>query len=41
MRLVWPVPVSVFCAVLVICIAAAGMGVRRMARIEPAIVFRG
>lgn len=38
--LLWPVPVLVLAAVLLICGVAAIAGVWRVARIEPAIVFR-
>ena len=38
--MLWPVPVIVLVAVLVICVAAALISVWRVARIEPAIVFR-
>lgn len=39
--LLWPVPAAVFVAVLGICLFAAALGVWRVARLEPAIVFRG
>lgn len=39
-KLLWPVPVGVLCAVLVICIITALLSVWRMTHIEPAIVFR-
>jgi putative ABC transport system permease protein len=39
--LLWPVPVVVFIAVLGICILAATLGIWRVAKLEPAIVFRG
>jgi putative ABC transport system permease protein len=38
--LLWPVPVGVLGAVLFICMGAALLSVVRVARIEPAIVFR-
>jgi putative ABC transport system permease protein len=38
--LLWPVPVGVLGAVLFICMGAAVLSVLRVARIEPAIVFR-
>lgn len=38
--LLWPIPVIVFVAITVICMAAALLSVWRVSRIEPAIVFR-
>jgi putative ABC transport system permease protein len=38
--LLWPVPVVVLAAVLLICTGAALAGVWRIQRIEPALVFR-
>ena len=38
--MLWPVPVIVLAAVLAICAVAALLSVYRVARIEPAIVFR-
>lgn len=35
-----PIPIFVFCAITFICIAVAGFSAWRVARIEPAIVFR-
>jgi len=39
--MLWPAPVSVLVAILGICMFAAILGILRVARIEPAIVFRG
>lgn len=39
--MLWPAPVSVLVAILGICGFAALLGILRVARIEPAIVFRG
>ena len=39
--MLWPAPVSVLIAILGICGFAALLGIARVARIEPAIVFRG
>jgi putative ABC transport system permease protein len=41
LKLEWPLLVVVLIPVLGICAAAALLGTRRVARIEPAIVFRG
>ena len=40
LRLLWPIPVIVFGAILFICLAAAVVSSWRVVRIEPAIVFR-
>jgi putative ABC transport system permease protein len=40
LQLLWPVPVGVLGAVLIICMGAALLSVLRIARIEAAIVFR-
>ena len=39
--MLWPAPVGVFGAIVVICLFAALLGIRRVAKLEPAIVFRG
>jgi putative ABC transport system permease protein len=39
--MLWPVPVSVLAAVTGICLFSALLGIRRIARLEPAVVFRG
>jgi putative ABC transport system permease protein len=41
LKLQWQILIIVLVPVLGICAAAALLGIRRMARIEPAIVFRG
>jgi putative ABC transport system permease protein len=38
--LLWQIPVSVMIAVLFICIASALLGILRVSRLDPAIVFR-
>jgi len=37
----WPLPIGVFFIVMGICVAAAALGIRKINRLEPAIVFRG
>jgi putative ABC transport system permease protein len=39
--LLWPVPVLALAAILMICAFAAFIGIRRIAALEPATVFRG
>ncbi len=39
--LLWPVPLICFGAILLICSLSAALGIRRIASLEPAIVFRG
>lgn len=39
--LLWQIPVGVLVAVLCICVFSALVGILRIARLEPAIVFRG
>jgi putative ABC transport system permease protein len=39
--LLWPVPVIVLIAVMGICLLATVLGIWRVARLEPAMVFRG
>lgn len=38
--MLWPAPVSVLVAILGICVFAALLGILRVARLEPALVFR-
>jgi putative ABC transport system permease protein len=38
--MLWPAPASVLAAILGICLLAALLGIRRMTRLEPALVFR-
>ncbi|MDX2111177.1 MAG: ABC transporter permease [Verrucomicrobiota bacterium] len=38
--MLWQVPVGVFVAILIICLFSALLGIIRIARLEPAIVFR-
>ena len=40
MVMLWPIPVIVFVAIMLICMATALLSVWRVTRIEPAIVFR-
>jgi putative ABC transport system permease protein len=40
MILLWQIPVTVFCAITLICMVSAVLSVWRVAGIEPAIVFR-
>ncbi len=37
----WQLPVATLVAILVICTFAALLGIRRIRRLDPAIVFRG
>ena len=36
----WQIPVAAFCAIQVICLLAALMGIIRLSLYEPAMVFR-
>jgi putative ABC transport system permease protein len=39
--LLWPVPLVSLAAIMLICAVAAALGIHRIAKLEPAIVFRG
>jgi putative ABC transport system permease protein len=38
--MIWPIPVGVLAAVLFICALASILGIIKVARLDPAIVFR-
>ncbi len=37
----WQLPVGVFGVIILICVLAASLGIRKLNRLEPAVVFRG